>query len=1060
MKTLFFFDISKYIKSWIFYLALALLFVFGLFTGTKANLSVGSGVFLNSPYSIGYVLGLISLMMIFIATVFGYQLLFKEWDSNFDTMFFSIDVKKKDYIMSRALVLVILSFLSYLFFVVGFSVGHLLRDGEEMKQGFIIFHYLFPSLVFGFVNCVFVCSILCLVAWSSKNKLLVAVTGVMLYVVYMITLIFSNSPFMANATPQSLEVQYIASMLDPFGLSAYFTESKDYTVAQRNDSVVQLKGVLIYNRIWVLCLSFFFYFLSYYTFSIGKKRYAKSKTKNLNMLALSTMPITHTEYTKVAVIEGRIAQAKAVISFAKVDMIYLFKSTALVLASIALLFFLGMEMYAEIEKGIRLPQKYASSGLMANTINENLHMLLALLSLYFMWDIFWRSNTSRFDLIENTTIHAKVKPIGHSVSTSIVLLFFTTLSILLGLVFQYGYGYAAVDFKVYLPIYLFNTMPLILLCIIFVFINNIIKNRYAALCLMIALTVVLISPLVNKVMPNPLLRFTSDFGGVYSDFLGYGPYLKSFVTRLVFGVAVFATIYPLLYMSFNKSFDWIKLLTSAVFLGVSYMAGTTFLNGYVPKNDAVVMTENIAYEKKYRAIHQHKNQPIITNVNTHVDLYPSNNSYTITGAYILKNLHKESIQKILFNVNSTMKIRSAFMVHHGDTMHIDKHVSEISLAKSMQPRDSATMHFELEYHWLAVNGHQSFNAIVENGSFMRISRYYPYFGYDSNHEIDNEKIRKEAGLGEATQVKKLEAKRDSIQDFVNLSMTLSTEENQTAIGTGDLVKTWKEGNRNYFHYKTPEPIPFRFALSSARYAVKSTEHNGIMINVYYHPSHHENVYHLIANAKHTLDYCVGNFGRYPFKYLNFAEISSFTKGFAATAYPSVIFMNEDMIFHANIKGDKQQDVINELAGHEVSHLWWGNNQIDPDDREGGPMLTESLAMYTEMMLYKKMYGVAKMKERLAVHEQIYEAEKGFTTDQPLYKVTDENTHISYSKGAMALVKLSEMIGEDNMNKALRNFLLKHKFPNPKPVSTDFIEEILRVAEVVHHDEIRKVLMDK
>src|SRR5690606_33685277 len=100
-----------------------------------------------------------------------------------------------------------------------------------------------------------------------------------------------------------------------------------------------------------------------------------------------------------------------------------------------------------------------------------------------------------------------------------------------------------------------------------------------------------------------------------------------------------------------------------------------------------------------------------------------------------------------------------------------------------------------------------------------------------------------------------------------------------------------------------------------------------------------------------------------------------------------------------------QDVINELAGHELSHLWWGNNQISPDDREGATVLTESLAMYTEMMLYKKMYGAEEMKERLKIHQQIYDNEKGLSENQPLYKVTDENIHISYSKGALVMAKL-------------------------------------------------------
>ncbi len=115
----------------------------------------------------------------------------------------------------------------------------------------------------------------------------------------------------------------------------------------------------------------------------------------------------------------------------------------------------------------------------------------------------------------------------------------------------------------------------------------------------------------------------------------------------------------------------------------------------------------------------------------------------------------------------------------------------------------------------------------------------------------------------------------------------------------------------------------------------------------------------MKNARLTLDYCIKNFGQYPFPSLTFAEVSSFTRGFNATAYPSVIFMAERLAFHANLKAGRQQDVINELAGHETAHLWWGNNQVAPDEREGAVMLTETLAMYTEMMLYKKLYGEKK-----------------------------------------------------------------------------------------------------
>jgi len=152
-------------------------------------------------------------------------------------------------------------------------------------------------------------------------------------------------------------------------------------------------------------------------------------------------------------------------------------------------------------------------------------------------------------------------------------------------------------------------------------------------------------------------------------------------------------------------------------------------------------------------------------------------------------------------------------------------------------------------------------------------------------------------------------------------------------------------------------------------------------------------------------------------------------------------------------------VINELAGHELSHLWWGNNQIDPDQREGANMLTESLAMYTEMMLYKHEYGLENMKKRLKIHEQIFESQKGFAENEPLYKVKSENFHISYSLGAMAMVKLSEILTEEKVNTALSSFLKKNSYPK-KPSSIDLINEFLAVSPTeMTKQKVKEIFMN-
>jgi ABC-2 type transport system permease protein len=117
------------------------------------------------------------------------------------------------------------------------------------------------------------------------------------------------------------------------------------------------------------------------------------------------------------------------------------------------------------------------------------------------------------------------------------------------------------------------------------------------------------------------------------------------------------------------------------------------------------------------------------------------------------------------------------------------------------------------------------------------------------------------------------------------------------------------------------------------------------------------------------------------------------------------------------------------------------------------MLTETLAMYTEVMLLKKMYGKQKASEHVKMHQDIYESEIGFSGDVALIRAPAYMAHITYSKGVVAMYKLSELIGEEKVNLALRNFLEKNKFPNPKPISTDFLKELYAVVDEKFHEEI-------
>lgn len=1039
------------------FLVMILLLCLGLFTGTKANLTIGEGIYLNSPYSIGFLTGFISLSIIFIATVTGTQLLFKEQDSRFDRILFTTPVTKAKFAAGRFISFYSVTLIGFLLLTIGFMIGQSMREGAEMQSGFHIIYYIYPFLLFGCVNTLFVCTLLSLLAWRFGNKLLIAVCGLLLYVLYMVVLVYSSSPFMSQSIPQSAEAQYISAIADPFGLSAYFFESKNFSVLERNTVLTPLSGSLLINRLIVTGASLIFLYLGKRHFSFAPSKKHKQKIADSVTIYLPQKS-THVQHENASVIFGRREFVRSVLSFAKTDITYIFKSIPASVISIMLLFFIGMEMYAEIEKGIRLPQKFASSGLMASTILESFHTLGIFIVVYYANELFWRSSLSRFSMIENVTYFSSSKLTGHWISISILILFLTVLAVLQGLVFQFSFHYTRIDVMAYLGVILFNSCPLILLTGFVLLLNYLIPNKYFALGVSLIIALITSGSFAGKIITNPLLRIFVGFNGEYSDFNGYGPYLVFFVQRLLFGFCLTCILWLLTKSIRTRDLKLSGIICSGLLVisGVFFAHG--FMKGYESKSEQQVVEFSSGYEKQFRK-YQSIPQPTITGLRTEIHLYNSKNRYAVEGIYALKNQTDKPIEKLLINFDNDIKFKNTQYVSTDEKIDIQNQISEIVLRYPIEPGDGASLNFSLEYAWEPVNGHKSFNAIIENGSFMRISRYYPQIGYRSDFELSDENERKKFNLGDATHVKKLEDTRTAANDLINLEMIIDTDDGQTAVGTGTLVKEWNEAGRNYFHYKTPEPVPFRFAVSSARYKYRSVTHDSIRINVYFHPEHEENVDHLIQNAGLTLDYCRSNFGPYPYKSVSFAEVSLFTKGFAATAYPAVIFMTENMIFHSNIKADDRQDVINELAGHELSHLWWGNNQIIPDDREGAGMLTETLAMYTEMMLYQKIYGKEEMMKRAEMHRMIYDSEKGFQKNEPLYKVTGDNTHISYSKGAFVMVQLSELIGEVKVNEALKTFLNISKKSGIKPVATDLIEEFLKVSDESFHDQIRKMFME-
>lgn len=1046
MRTILIFDLQSFFKTKKTWLALVIVVTFGVFAGSKARFTLADALCYNGTYQVAFITGFLSLTALFFGTLFTAQVSLKEIEHRFQLIYFALPIATSKFLWARFLSVFIVSFVFTLLLTSSFFIGREFLATDWKDAGFHLSYYIQPILLFTFVNTFFVVAVTTSVAWWSQSKMMIYVSGLLLYVLYMVAMVFSGSPFMANQLPQSKTVQFWSGVFDPFGLSAFFNQTSSWSIQQKNVDYLNIFGMVSINRIGVVLISIGL-------LAVASKRFQLfSKVKKAKGLAI-TQEIKTLPFQFVAPQFTAVSQWQSFVSFTRINTKYALKSIPFLLIVLGILFAVGMEMYAEIEKGIRLPQKYATSGLLVSAIIQNFYPLGVCIMVFYANDLYWRSQVNRFHFMETTTANSQWRFWSLWFTLAILAIVLSTVLIVQGVLFQFLYQYAIFDWTVYVKIFYLVTLPLLVLGALSLLFQKILPNKYIALAVSGVVALALTTSLGKVFIKHPLLKFLHTIPFDYSDMNGFGSYENVVVTRLIFGLVV-VLVLMLVFVQYSvASRKKIILVSIAMLLILGIGIGVPLVADYEPKNENETIAQKVNYEKQFRRF-QNKRQPIITQVVTTVNLFPKENSYVIKGHYLMKNKSQEAISEVLIGFPDDFKVIKAVVKNANTSIAIHQQYQAVRLPEVLHSKANLTLEFELAYQLRPVKGHQSFNAIIENGSFMRISRYYPQIGYDSGMEIEDKHLRQQNGLGKPTEILSLSAPGTLHNDLIDLDMTVTTASDQTVIGVGELVQRKKVQQRNFFQFKATK-IPFRFAIASARYAVKKEIYKGKNFEVYYHPSHYENVAHLIKNAKITMDYCETNFGAYPYKTIRFAEISSFTQGFNATAYPASIYMTEDMAFHCNIKADKQQDVINELAGHELAHLWWGNAQVDPDDREGAPMLTETLAMYTELMLLKKMYGTKRVEEVVAMHQDIYTNERGFNGDVPLIKTTSETPHISYSKGVVTMYYLSEWIGEERVNLALRNFLAQCKKRKYKPVATDFLKEVYAVADIKMKEKIKK-----
>jgi hypothetical protein len=267
-------------------------------------------------------------------------------------------------------------------------------------------------------------------------------------------------------------------------------------------------------------------------------------------------------------------------------------------------------------------------------------------------------------------------------------------------------------------------------------------------------------------------------------------------------------------------------------------------------------------------------------------------------------------------------------------------------------------------------------------------------------------------------------------------IVLCTSADQIAVAPGVLLKEWRQGGRRYFHYKAEEPILPNLSFCSARYEVARDRWKDVALEIYYDPKHPFNIAAMLETAKRALEYSSREFAPYQYSYLRILEYARYRT--AAQFQPGIIPYSEAIGFVTDLRAVENADYV---IMHELAHMWWGD-RIDGAQMQGRWMLTESMAEYCSLMLFKEHYSpVYANRIARGWHDGYLNGRKA--EDEAEVPAVYTENHVYLRGKALAMYALQDMIGK-KLHQALRNFLNEYSFQtSPCPTSRDLVNAARR-----------------
>ncbi len=1057
------FEIRYWLRKpmpYIFFLVFAL-FAFGFLDFDFISIGSGRGITRsNAPLVIQILYGALSTLGLVAITSFFNATATRDYTSGMDQIVFASPIKKIHFFFGKFFGAWLVAILPYTGIALAALICPYMPWVDRLHYGAFSWQAnVYGFLLFSAFNTLFGGAVIYAFAIYFRNPVLsyIASFGIIILNV------------MSAVLTADVENQHWAMLIDPLGQHAFSIFTRYWSPAQRNTGYVGLSsGLFLANRLLWGGIGMAILFWVYWAFDFTQARSRPTKKKDR---LIPETPLPHT-----GPLQPHIAITPAVIHTRRPAAAWLHQfgfelksitrnNAFIILTSIGLLNLIIDLSFSTGNFGEKnLPVTYSVEEL----ISANLLLFIMAFIIFYSGYVVFREKEVKLDEIVDATPVSN----GYIVTTKLTAVLASVaiiqvVSMLFGILFQLFHSFTRLEVGLYIRGFAIDLLVYAFILVASYFIQLLVNNKYIGYFVIVAFLIANIFLWQAIRVESNMVRFGKIPTITWSDMNGFGPFVPGLVG---FGLywSLFCALLIIAIIGMNlrgkenglrpkatrlalylKSHAVLPAVLLALFLicGSWLYYNTKVLNTYTSSKERE--KQQADYEKKYKK-DEALPLPFTTSLQYTIDLFPAKRSLHVHTEWWVKNIHATPITILPFNMpekasNDTLTIPGAVLTANDP----DLRYRTYTLQKPLQPGDSILLSYTADIINRGIENEVSFTQLTNNGSFFHDYDIHPVIGYSSQQELTNTLDRRKYNLLRRERLARLTRECtdtcntsyiNNSATWVDLTTTISTSDDQTAVAPGSLVRQWHEKDRNYYTYRLQHKALNFFSFISADYLVKRDSIDHIAIEVYYDRHHPYNVDRMIAAVKKSLHYYTTNFGPY---YQQECRIIEFPRYAAfAQSFPGTMPYSEAIGFINDLRDTSTLDIVTYVVSHEMGHQWWAHQVIGPA-MQGSESFSEGLAQYSALMVMKKEYGPQKMSRFLKYELDNYlrgrAAEKEY--ENPLMR-TEGQAYIHYNKASLVYYYLQEMIGEQQLDAILKKIVTKYAYTNPPfPTAFNIVDEL-------------------